>query len=407
MWSTASSNVWILLTLCVIAVHVLPVELESVFTNGSAGEPCPTKKCLDGQADCIDNSCICRDPFVLVLENGDFACYRNNNIFTEVKNDPTVINFNGETAQFPFPCRYLLASTRTTLKINKQNVGFCTCKVKSWNSKNRGKFFPGGLDFSCLIDNVETNEQLGFATRVVATAANGVSQFTEYSVPDFMEDGPWSPVPTHLDLTGAGVHVESTFDLVNNQIVYNIPECGYRITMVPYDTVLRQDQTQIPGISTAINCGYGPVFYDQDTSISTAPVRFGGTRYEDLAVPPLTVPDALLIRGFTSGVVQNQPNAAWECNEIGNQLVQCDDIELVPVLQNCFFFLDASRFSRCLNEGSDVSELLGLLQTCVASFCTPLVSCNTFQQEVIETGCQNTPRYPELADIINPNFCSP
>ncbi|KAK3792809.1 hypothetical protein RRG08_055501, partial [Elysia crispata] len=69
------------------------------------GQPrCEGKRQCIQAASCMNNECVCQSPFV--WGDGTFACYRQNAVAAELKNDPQLTSFNNETLPFPYPCRY-------------------------------------------------------------------------------------------------------------------------------------------------------------------------------------------------------------------------------------------------------------------------------------------------------------
>ncbi|KAK3745261.1 hypothetical protein RRG08_055497, partial [Elysia crispata] len=94
----------------------------------SPGQPrCEGKRQCIQAASCINNKCVCQSPFV--WGDGTFACYRQNAVAAELKNDPKLTSFNNETLPFPYPCRYLVTHVRQELKDNDKNViGNCEFK---------------------------------------------------------------------------------------------------------------------------------------------------------------------------------------------------------------------------------------------------------------------------------------
>ncbi|CAG5128298.1 unnamed protein product [Candidula unifasciata] len=389
--------------LCMI-IFALAEAQQIVVTNGTSGQQCPWRRCINGYADCVNGkTCVCRPPRQLDPNNGHFGCYRNNNVFGEVYNDPEVRNMNNETSPFPFPCRYLLTSLTTVLRIRKKNVGFCKCDLHAFNLKYKGKLYVGGFDLACRINNNVLYEQIGFSTRIVGIANNGVYTYSEEGTLSYLPDGPWTSTP--VDITGAGVTVRSHYDTVNNQAVMEIPECGSRITFVAYDVESRLQQQQTPGLSFTFNCALQPYFHEHDRVIATAPKRFGGQTYAELAQTPFSITEALLIRAFTSGVVQNHPGASPQCTSIGNILAACSQPNLDKTAKGCFWMWEKPKFVRCIDPGNYTEPVMELYEKCAGVHCAGTPTCNNFVSDMTGSGCSTVSGIPQLTDIVNGNFC--
>ncbi|RUS71884.1 hypothetical protein EGW08_020358, partial [Elysia chlorotica] len=232
------------LTACVFALLVC---------SALAQPACEGKRqCIDTAA-CVSGKCVCQAPYV--WGDGTFACYRQNAVAAELKNDPKLTNFNNETVPFPYPCRYLVTHVRQELKDNDKNViGNCEFKVHAFNAKAKGKFFTHGFDVAVKI-TYDEGTVVKMSSRNYGTADNGVYSFMKKgTMGEYLPDGPWGDDDIDYKDAQNGIRVELKENSYNNQLVYDFRRCGVTITFVPYDLTSRREQKSIPGLSVAINC---------------------------------------------------------------------------------------------------------------------------------------------------------
>ncbi|RUS71883.1 hypothetical protein EGW08_020357 [Elysia chlorotica] len=112
-----------------IVLLVLSALAQSLVSSssvcGSTG-----RACVAGRSSCVGGLCRCNGPDY-VWGDPHFMCYTPKQVAAEVKNDPILTNFNGESSQFPFPCRYLLAHVSQNLQDgNNTVIGRCEVQVR-------------------------------------------------------------------------------------------------------------------------------------------------------------------------------------------------------------------------------------------------------------------------------------
>ncbi|GFR64734.1 hypothetical protein ElyMa_003639200 [Elysia marginata] len=99
------------------------ISFAAIEGCGSTG-----RACVDGQSSCVDGQCVCNDPND--WGNPAFACYKPDTYVAEIFNDPQLRNFNNESVQFPYPCRYLATHFMSELQDGESNViGNCEFMV--------------------------------------------------------------------------------------------------------------------------------------------------------------------------------------------------------------------------------------------------------------------------------------
>ncbi|GFR62338.1 hypothetical protein ElyMa_005453400 [Elysia marginata] len=337
-----------------------------------------------------------------ILGRPFFMCYTRGQVAAESRNDPSFTTFNNETTNFPFPCRYLLTHLKQELKGRKRAViGECELKIHAFNRRERGKIVTHGADISVKV-TYNNGSIVERSVRKYGTAANGVNTFGINGVHAYVPDGPFTP---SVDVMYADapnkVFLKCKEDAANNQVVFEFPACGIRITFVPYDTVLRRNQEQIPGLSVGVNCAHHPVWLSNDEVIGLAPTFQGGQLLSEIVLPGLTESQSLVNRAFTNGAVQNQPDASAGCAAATTALDTCDDTSREDAYKNCFWMLLEAKFIKCVSKA--MLDPAVLFSRCVDAWCnngdcasivTDLAVCDQVRNSLTE-----------LDDFLNGDSC--
>ncbi|GFO11716.1 hypothetical protein PoB_003822100 [Plakobranchus ocellatus] len=212
------------------------------------------RSCVNGEATCVGERCVCQSPFQ--WGHGDFRCYKKDWVGCELKNDPTLIGFNKELANFPYPCRYLVADSFTEIKspTNDTKYGYCLTQVFAFNLKDKGKFYVAGFDVGLSIAYNSLGPVFDYSFRQTAVANNNVN--TAQSLGYMDQSRPFVPgssdnIMQYMDNLH-DVYVYNEYDSANNRYHFRIDGCGVDISFVPYDTGLRRAQKQVPGLSVRI-----------------------------------------------------------------------------------------------------------------------------------------------------------
>ncbi|GFS04458.1 hypothetical protein ElyMa_004657300 [Elysia marginata] len=343
--------------------------LCALFSYAVAILPCGTtgRKCIQDISQCDGTTCQCINP-PFVWGDPFFMCYTRGQVAAESRNDPSFTTFNNETRNFPYPCRYLLTHLKQELKGRKRAViGECEIKVHGFNTREKGKIVTHGADISIRVtyNNGSTVER---SARKYGTAANGVNNFGISGSLSYNPDGPWFPSVNVMYADAPNkVFLKCKEDAPNNQVVFEFAACGIRITFVPYDTVLRRNQPQIPGLSVGVNCAHHPVWLSNDEVIGLAPTFQGGQLLSEIVLPGLTESQSLVNRAFFNGAVQNQPNASPGCDAGTYAVSACDDSNREDAYKNCFWMLLEAKFMKCVSKNG--LDPVSLFARCVHTWC--------------------------------------
>ncbi|GFO34012.1 hypothetical protein PoB_006051700 [Plakobranchus ocellatus] len=188
--------------------------------------------------------------------------------FCEIKNDPSLQTYSNEADQFPFPCRYLASHVRTDLiSMYGNTIGVCEARVYAFNSKSKGKFYVSGFDVGITFITYNPPNATRFSYRRFVTTANHVNTASRnghigQAVP-FIHDG----TQNITFQTSDGIGLTSSYQNTNNRFVFKALGCGITVSLVPYDSVLRLIQPQIPGLTVAIEEPHSELTFSEHLSL--------------------------------------------------------------------------------------------------------------------------------------------
>ncbi|XP_005098154.2 uncharacterized protein LOC101859013 [Aplysia californica] len=394
----------LLLALSLLSIASLTLA-DSVTTSGASGQLCGGVKCVTDVASCVNGDCECNNP-PFVARDGEFFCYRKNQVWAEIRNDPKMTTFDGHSYDLRLPCRYLITHVEQHLKIAKKVAGKCTCYVHGWNKKFKGKFYAAGFDVACNITRTKgSNNNIGAAVRKEGFAENGVYQFREWGTEVFDVDGPWFETPVNIQ-SQDGIKIKCNYDSVNNFAVLDIKACGLKVALRPTDIKKGLNQIQPPGISVGVNCAHKPTFLSNDRVMATAPAEWNGVPFAQINTAGLNIADFFLFRALTSNVEQNQPDGSNECKLLATAAGQCNSAQdKITAIQRCAWLFRAPRFIRCVDPSNNADGFLRLLKRCVQAVCSNQVTCQNFVSDLIATGCTHVSGINTLNNYLNGAVC--
>lgn len=378
------------------AILVFSTLLGHVIAQASP-QLCNGLYCIFGQAQCVNNTCVCDDP-PYTYGDGYFNCYKKSQVRAEILNDPTLNTIGNETSAYTRPCRDLVTHLRLELKelVGKSsNIGYCYAQVHTFQTRYRGKFYVAGYEVALKLEY--TNGTIKELSSLVYGSLGNVQLFGTDNA--FLPDGPYGN--DNIDYLDAAnnVKVLRYYDADNGQYVFEVDACGLRITLVPYDTALGVGQPRVPGLSVAINCIHHPRYLDNDRSIGLAPKNAGGYSLQDLQnlYPGTTEQQALVAFAFTRNVAQTS-YVSDECPLVTNSLNSCDALELAEALNKCYWIFEATRFVNCISgAGSSSTVVLNFFRLCVDHFCDGVDTCSSIQAIV---GTCTNPQGPQLTNLL-------
>lgn len=371
-----------------LKVFILCICIGQVYCGE---EVCHPHYCISGQAECHGNStCVCNNP-PYSWGKGNFACYQHNRVAAEVKNDPELTTFNNESVKFQTPCRYLLTSVKLELKKRGgDRLGFCYFNVHAFHKRINGKIVVDGVEIAMNFDlgyhNVKT-------LSVITYGQNG--HVTEGGTDDeFVENGHYgddlTSGPVIYSDPGHSFNVKRYFDEHNRQYVFEVENCGFRTTFVPFDVHEGIRSPFIPGISIAINCAFHPLWQLTDTVMALPPHKNDIPTITSIAHHlHLTREQAAVYRAFTADVPQNHPGSCSICSEVADVLHKCDSSELTTAFDRCYWILDSPRFIKCISPdypNTSSNEHLTFFATCVDHYCDGHHRCRDLRR----THCQSS-----------------
>ncbi|CAL1529278.1 unnamed protein product [Lymnaea stagnalis] len=367
---------------------------------------CKPRSCISGKATCLNKKCVCLVPHV--WGDGTFMCYKQNQVATEVKNDPRLTTFNNESTNFPYPCRYLLTAVKQELK-NLLNIktGTCTIQVHAFNKRHNGKIIVYGYEVALKFEALLFSKSLSIITYgthgKVTEGGTDNSYVTSGTYGNHLKS---SAVAIFSDLI-RNIYVKRYHLPLNNQYVVEVDACGFRATFVPYDTTLGLAQPNIPGLSVAINCAHHPQWLLKEKVMGLAPADAGGLTFAGLktSYPGLDTVQAMLQRAITSGTLQSQPDASPKCSALKTAVDTCDKMELVKAYKLCTPILETSHLVKCISNNnpstSNSDAVLGVFITCVNHFCNGGGQCQLFKS--VYGNCND----PALKKLISAAACTP
>lgn len=395
----------------------LMTNVKQTNTDGDAGDPCGDgcNKCLRGYSDCVNGKCQCKLKKKLAQGDGDFFCYRKNKRYGEIRNDPLITSFDGNTYDLAIPCRYLLMHTRSELRIRKEVHGHCDCIVHGWNKKYKGKMYPAGVDIACdiVVDGDPDKHQASI--RIEGEARDNEYHFNEWGSSVYAPDGPWNDGPQNLKVYKNGATVatmETVYKTENNFAEVEIRECGIQVGIRPFDTSLGKDQCQQNGVSFSINCAADPIFLAQTRMVvSAGDAGHGDIAFKDHIIDGLSAMQSFLFRAMTTDIVQNQPDAAEECSTVQQVADRCDTrMKRVNALGRCIWLLKEPRFIKCADPSENANGLMKLFRRCFEVACMPdgtvEESCWGYVNDVKATGCTHINGISDLDHVLSSNYCA-
>ncbi|XP_055900883.1 uncharacterized protein LOC106059749 [Biomphalaria glabrata] len=379
--------------------------LSALITYVTAqSQPCSGKYCIEGQAQCINDSCVCNNP-PYTHGDGYFNCYRKSQIAAEILNDPVLNTFGNESDSLTVPCRILVVNTKLELKryVGKPtNIGFCYVQVHSFQSRSRGKFYVSGYEVAIKLEY--SYGTVKNVSSIVFGPQGGVQENGTDNA--FLPDGPYANDNVDYNDTANNVRITRYYDSNNDQYVFEADACGIRATLVPYDTVSGLDRVRVPGVSVAINCIHHPKYFDIANSVGIIPKSSGGYTLQDIQsfYPGTTVEQALSVFAFTRNTTQTQPYVSTECPLVKSSLLSCDSTNLPVAVNKCDFIFKSPKFVDCISgAGSSTSVPLQLYRACVDNYCGASNQCATIQG-IVGTCTVNTG--PQLTTLLA-EACAP
>ncbi|KAK0055129.1 hypothetical protein Bpfe_015420 [Biomphalaria pfeifferi] len=362
-----------------------------------AEEVCHPHYCISGRAQCFYNStCECNNP-PYSWGHGDFACYQSNQWAAELKNDPVLTTFNNESVKFHDPCRFLFTSVKLELKQRTGvMIGFCYFNVHAFNRRIKGKIVVDGIEIAAKFE-------LGYQNiKTLSIVTYGqAGNVTLGGTDDIFSDGghykhELSHGPVIYSDPAHNIYVKRFYNPDNRQYVFEVENCGFRATFVPYDVELGIRSPFIPGLSLAVNHIYHPQWLQTDKVIALPPSRHGSPTIESIAHHhDLSKEHAAVFRSLTRHVKQNQPGACKICSEFPYYFDKCNSTELTLAFQKCFWILDTPRFIKCISpDYPDTTSYthLSFFAACIDHFCDDYQRCDDLRG--------NACHWPQLDHII-------
>ncbi|XP_059160645.1 uncharacterized protein LOC131944146 [Physella acuta] len=368
--------------------YLILILLCAVLRQTAAQALCRNHYCIS-DATCVNNNtCRCNNP-PFSRGDGRFACYRQNTVDAEVRNDPTLTTFNQETVNFPYPCRYLLSHVKQEFKLYGTVVGYCEFQVHAFNARDFGKFYAEGFEVAV---KVTYNGVYGFSSTTWGDTSGVTTKenFNSYA-PNGPFNDPYSGASRNVPASG-GVLIKTFYNTVNQQYVFQADQCGFKLTFTPYDKVARIRSPRIPGISLAINCAHHPQWLSNWQVMGLAPTSQGGKLIAAIQAmyPTLNPSNAMLQRAFTRGVVQNQPGASQKCVSLGTSLNSCSNTSLTNLYNSAGWIFTTPTFVRCLSANDPSSDaVLQLFQLLSDFFCNG--TCVKAQVQTLIGSCSPNP----------------
>ncbi|RUS84118.1 hypothetical protein EGW08_008092 [Elysia chlorotica] len=387
---------------------LLAVSLAVLIDISVAVEVCGSKGrgCIEGQALCVDGKCVCQPPNT--WGDGAFGCYAPNTVAAQVSSDPKLQNFNNESINFPYPCRYLATHLLTELR-NQDNlqVGTCEIMIHSFNAKYRGKFFLHGFDVALNI-RYTSGGTVKLSSRHYGIAKSGVYTFkNQGTVGEFYQNGPWGNDDIDYNDYINNVHVTVSKDESNNQLLYQAERCGLRISFVPYDVQDRRAQLSIPGLSIAINTDNHPKWMSKGEVMALAPKDQNGDLFADTVITGFSVEESVFIRAFENEYVQNMPlDDKGKCYATHKAFMKCTRPELRQAIKNCFWMMKKSRFIFCMDKSQSSRKILKLFATCMKVWCAT-TPCSKAQDLIVKAGCDTIRDIPQVTAFMKGEMCPP
>ncbi|KAH9500564.1 hypothetical protein Btru_072284, partial [Bulinus truncatus] len=371
--------------------------------DGTPPALCNGKYCIQGQATCVSDDCVCNNP-PYTHGDGYFNCYKKSQVRAEVLNDPTLNTIGNETSQLTVPCRVLLASLRQELKryVGKPvNIGFCYIQVHTFQTRSKGKFYAAGYEVALKLEYANgTKKEL---SSIVFGPQGGVQLNGTDNA--YLPDGPYGNDAINYVDAPNNIFVKRYYDASNDQYVFEVDACGIRATLVPYDTSSGLKQSRVPGVSVAINCIHHPKYLDNDQCVGLVSKAHGGKGLEDLQAmyPGTTTAQALATFAFTRSVNQIQPYVSDQCPVVSSSLGNCDSSELPVALNNCQWIFTATKFVDCISgPGTSSSAVLNLYRLCIDQFCNGGGQCSALLSAVGSCGSQGGSQLTNLISTACP-----
>lgn len=360
-------------------------------TSGDSGQQCESgkRRCLKDEASCVAQKCVCNS----LRGNGNFACYQEGEIYTEIKNDPLVKTFAFEKVEVPLPCRYLLVHVITKLLSSDQRfIGTCSLKVYSYAYKVHGKFFTAGFDAYVGLQLLGSSETQGISVRAVGTAQGGLYNFEVSGKPSPDEDGPWGD---QVDRVVDDQELRLRRDEDNNRVYFNVVKCGIRISFRPANLDQGKDQTQVPGLSVALINSSVLEWPSKRSALGLAPFFIGPTLGQVANRFNVGPSEAFLALALYGAADQQFPNAPSKCSSLVNTVNKCTDPEgIKEALDICGCILSWPRFVRCWTNNTVIQgtdPILDLYEKCFDAMCRRLRSvCLAVEHEIRNSRCSQT-----------------
>ncbi|KAH9500565.1 hypothetical protein Btru_072285 [Bulinus truncatus] len=360
-------------------------------------EECHPHNCVSGQAECVDNTtCACRSP-PYTWGDGNFACYRHNQLAAEVKNDPVLTTFNNESVKFHDVCRYLLTSVKLELKKRGDvRIGFCYFNVHAFHRRIKGKIVVDGIEIAVKFEmgyhNVKTFSVITYGQADHVTLGGTDNEFLENG--PYGHDLVYGPViysdPSH------GLYVKRFYDPDNRQYVFQVENCGFKATFVPFDPIEGIRSRFIPGISVAISCVFYPQWLQTDKVMALPPSKNGSPTLASIAHHlQLTKEQAAVYRAFTRHVEQSQPHACSVCSNASKVFDTCNSTELTAAFDQCFWIMSTPVFIKCISPSypnTSPRAHLSFFITCIDHYCDGFHRCDHLRA----TDCH----HPQLSHIL-------
>nr|KAI8752404.1 hypothetical protein BgiMline_015122 [Biomphalaria glabrata] len=371
----------------ILKALVFAFLIDKVYTGSVS---CHPHNCIAGQAYCQDygSNCVCYKPYS--WGRGDFACYRDNEISAEVKNDPELTTFNNDTVKFQYPCRYLL----TELELQLQNahgkeIGQCFFKVHAFHKRINGKIVVDGLEIAAkFLVGYDHEKSLSIITygQEGHVTLGGTDNH-------YLDNGPYDDELTHGPViysdSDSNLHVKRYLNSHNRQYVFEVEGCGFRSTFVPFDLHDGIKSAYIPGISVAVDCDNHPQWLNTHKVLALPPASQGGPTIGSIAHEVgLTRQQAMAYRAFTAHVEQSQPDSCQQCTDVADSFKKCSDHELSVAWDKCYWILDTPSFIRCISKDypdTSSESHLSYFATCIEHYCDGFHQCD----ELRKCSCHN------------------
>ncbi|XP_059160648.1 uncharacterized protein LOC131944148 [Physella acuta] len=189
---------------------------------------------------------------------------------------------------------------------------------------------------------------------------------------------------------------------VTQEYIFQVNDCGFKLTFIPYDTVLRINSPRTPGISLNIDNDFNPVWMSGSQVLALAPVSAGGQLVSEIQdmYPYLCPANAMLHRAFTRSVLQNHPGASMRCGAVSSSLSSCNQTELDTLYDlSSYIFGDYTQFTRCISGSDPASDnVLHLFQLHANFFCDQM--CVKAQIQAIVGTCPAPPEYTNVLNLL-------